>query len=303
MPVFSKDWWLDAVCGEENWDVSLVENDGEIIASLPYYTKKKLGVKAITMPKLTQNAGIRIKYRKEMKEEYKHVYEKEIINKLLDKLPDLPIFRQNFHYSFNNWQTLCWRGFNQTTFYTYVIEDLRNLEAVFGNFSKTTRKNIRKAEKIVQVYSNDSIEDFCMINQKIFERQGIRYPYSLDFLKRLDGACVQNNSRKIFFAKDEKGQIYSAIYIVWDEDSAYLLMSGSPTDLRHFNCKTLLVWEAIKFAATVTKKFDFEGSMVERIAEYNRQFGAIPIPYSYIFKEKHLIAGFSNVYNLLNRVK
>jgi hypothetical protein len=28
IPVFSKDWWLDAVCGEENWDVAIVEKGG-----------------------------------------------------------------------------------------------------------------------------------------------------------------------------------------------------------------------------------------------------------------------------------
>ena len=30
---------MDAVCGQDNWDVLMVESDGEIIASLPYYIK------------------------------------------------------------------------------------------------------------------------------------------------------------------------------------------------------------------------------------------------------------------------
>jgi hypothetical protein len=251
------------------------------------------------MPKLTQNAGIRIKYPDNQKEEARLVYEKELIYKLVDKLPLLPLFRQNFHYSFTNWQPLCWKGFNQTTCYTYVIDDLSNLEIVFEAFSKTAKKNIKKAEKLVQVYSNDSIEDFCAINKKVFARQGLKYPYQLDFLKRLDNACSKNNSRKILFAKDETGKIYSAVYIVWDSESAYLLMSGSETELRSYNCKTLLVWEAIKFAASVTKRFDFEGSMIERIAEYNRQFGAVPKQYFYIFKENSVVTKCSSIYNLL----
>ena len=28
IPIFSKDWWMDAVCGEDNWDVLLVEGGG-----------------------------------------------------------------------------------------------------------------------------------------------------------------------------------------------------------------------------------------------------------------------------------
>ena len=27
-PIFSKDLWMDAVCGENNWDVLLVERGG-----------------------------------------------------------------------------------------------------------------------------------------------------------------------------------------------------------------------------------------------------------------------------------
>ena len=38
IPIFSKGWWLDAVCEEEKWDVILIENNSDIIASMPYYT-------------------------------------------------------------------------------------------------------------------------------------------------------------------------------------------------------------------------------------------------------------------------
>lgn len=31
IPIFSQDWWLDAVCGEENWDVIIIEKGGIIL--------------------------------------------------------------------------------------------------------------------------------------------------------------------------------------------------------------------------------------------------------------------------------
>jgi CelD/BcsL family acetyltransferase involved in cellulose biosynthesis len=58
IPIFSKDWWMDAVCGENDWNVLIVEKGGEIVASMPIYIKKKHGLKYITQPKLTQNNGI-----------------------------------------------------------------------------------------------------------------------------------------------------------------------------------------------------------------------------------------------------
>ena len=39
LPIFSKDWWLDAVCGDD-WDVCLVEKEGQILATLPYFQRK-----------------------------------------------------------------------------------------------------------------------------------------------------------------------------------------------------------------------------------------------------------------------
>jgi hypothetical protein len=39
------------------------------------------------------------------------------------------------------------------------------------------------------------------------------------------------------------------------------------------------MWEAIKFASTVTKRFDFEGSMIEPVERFFRAFGAKQTPY------------------------
>jgi len=44
------------------------------------------------------------------------------------------------------------------------------------------------------------------------------------------------------------------------------------------------VWHAIKHSATVTKSFDFEGSMIEPIERFFRAFGAIQTPYFAISK-------------------
>ncbi|MCK5345518.1 MAG: methicillin resistance protein, partial [Candidatus Heimdallarchaeota archaeon] len=61
IPIFSQNWWLDAVCGKENWGVVLVEKGGVVIASMPYYMIRRYGMRIITMPKLTQTMGPWIK--------------------------------------------------------------------------------------------------------------------------------------------------------------------------------------------------------------------------------------------------
>ena len=56
-------------------------------------------------------------------------------------------------------------------------------------------------------------------------------------------------------------------------------MGGADPELRNSGATSLLMWEAIQFAATVTKKFDFEGSMIESVERFVRAFGARQIPY------------------------
>ena len=112
----------------------------------------------------------------------------------------------------------------------------------------------------------------------------MKLPYSKDFVKRLDNLCEEHNARKIFFAQDENGITHAAIYIVWDENSAYYLMGSSDPDLRNSGANGFCMWEAIKHAAKVTKRFDFEGSMIEPIERLFRGFGAIQMPYFHITK-------------------
>ncbi|WP_142604451.1 hypothetical protein [Solitalea koreensis] len=57
IPLFSKDWWLDTVCGD-NWDVLICELDGKIVASWPIFQKKILFFSAITQPPMAPNLGI-----------------------------------------------------------------------------------------------------------------------------------------------------------------------------------------------------------------------------------------------------
>lgn len=287
IPIFSRDWWMDAVCGEDNWDVIVVEKGGRIVAALPYYfLKNKEGISVI-QPKLTQKNGVWIKYPKNQKLTSKYQYEKKILREIIEKLEGLNIFtyNQSYDYSFTNWLPFYWKGFKQYTRYTYVIDDLKDLNLVFENIDSKTKSQIRKSSTIVQVEEDLDIEEFYKLNEMTFKRQDMDMPYSLDFVKALDSACEKNNCRKIFYAKDEQGRKHAAVYIVWDENSAYYLMGGADPELRNSDATSLLIWEAIKFSSNITEKFDFEGSMVENIEKSFSSFGAKQYQYFNISKE------------------
>lgn len=285
--IFQQPWWLDAVA-PGNWDVVEVKKGGSIIARLPFVLQQgPLGLRLLVTPKLTHTLG---PWLKPQEGKYTSVlsHQKELLSRLIDGLPNFDLYAQKFHYSVTNWLPFYWRGFQQTTFYTYVIEDLSDLDSVFGAFDKSSRYEIRKAARQLSVRSDYDLDVLWKMVSLTFERQGKKVPYTFEYLQRIDDACVQQNARRILFAEDAKGRVHSALYLIWDKNSAYYLIGGADPELRSSGSSSLLIWEAIQFAATVTSRFDFEGSMVESIERFFRGFGAQQKPYFYVTKSNSL---------------
>ena len=123
----------------------------------------------------------------------------------------------------SNWLPFYWRGFEQTTRYTYVIEPLADLERVWSEFSKKLRWEIRKAQKQLTLRTDLGIERFLDINALTFKRQGLDIPYGRDVVRRVDVACAKHQARRMFFAEDARGRTHVAKYVAWNEVSAYYL--------------------------------------------------------------------------------
>ena len=294
IPLFSKDWWLDSVVGVDEWDVALVLRDGKIIASMPYIIKNKFGLKFCTSPQFSQYLGPWIK-PSQAKYAKKLGQQKDVMIDLIEQLPRFDYFSQNWDYKLTNWLPFYWKGFQQTTNYTYVIDDMSSLDLVWSNLEEKIRTDIRKAKNRHNLIflDNPSIEDFIQLNRKVYERKNIKTPHNEQTFINLDKACAKNHARKIFIAVDEDGRHHAGVYIVWNKNSAYYLMGGSDPELRTSGATSLCLWEAIKFASTVTKEFNFEGSMMEPVERFVRGFGG----------KQRLIFNVSKTPSLLLRIR
>jgi len=284
IPLFSKDWFLDSTCGIDNWDVALVEKGGEILGSMPFYKKRKAIFNIITMPKFTQTMGVYLKYPEGQKYEKRLSYEKEIMTNLIEQLPKVDYFNQSFHYSVTNWLPFYWKGYTQTTNYTYVIENLKDLDSVFSNFNHSKRKNIKKAEKVLEVKFDLSAKDFYDNHKMTLEKQGSEISYSFEDFNRLYNSTYEHNAGRTIYAVDIDNNIHAGLFVIWDKNSAYDLISTIDPDYRNIGGATLLVREIIKFLSPKTDRFDFEGSMIENVEKSFRQFGAKQKPYFNITK-------------------
>lgn len=293
IPIFSQAWWLDAVVSGGRWDVVLVEENNSILAAMPYVTYKRYGFIFLNQPPLTQTLGPWIKTNN-LKASATLSQEKKILKDLIKGLPNFDYYAQNWSWKITNWLPFYWANFKQTTRYTYILDNLSDDKLLWQNLSGNIRTDIRKAKDKFNIRVRDDLplDSFLRLNDMTFERQGLRTPYSENFVKLLDSACLKNNARKIFIAQDDQGKLHAGVYIVYDRNTCYYLMGGGNPTLRNSGATSLCLWEAIRFAATVSQSFDFEGSMMEHLERFFRSFGGKQTPYFAIHKTRSPILGF-----------
>jgi hypothetical protein len=283
IPLYSRDWWLDTVCGENNWDVLLYFREEAIEAAMPFYVPCK-GV--ISMPAYTQTMGIWFNPAFEERQYSKNLYRKQMIcNYFIEHLPPHSYFLQNFHYSFTDWLPFYWKGYRQTTRYNYILPDTGNLDEVWNNLGGDVCRNIRKAGNKygLKVKRNVPVDLFLEINSQTYQRQG-KKTYQPEMLKKIIEISRLRNQGDIWGSFDDQNRLHAAVFIVIQNDCAYYLAGGGDPQLRKSGAHAYVLWEAISELSKVVSSFGFEGSMIRGVEHFFREFGAIQMPYSSISK-------------------
>ena len=294
IPIFSQDWWLDIVCGNDKWDVLLIEDKGHIKAAFPIYIPYQ-GI--ISMPPMTQTMGPWFAPNSEDTKYTKALGKQQVLSKkLIDLLPPHSIFLQNFSHTITDWLPFYWAGYQQTTRYTYRLSEIKQKEKLWNNITSNIHRNIIKAKEKhrITVKKGISIEAFLRVQAQTFERQQISNNTDIKVLTQLIQACRERNQGDLWGGYDEKGQLHAAVFIVWQDNTAWYLAGGGNPTLRNSGAHSLILWECICYVSQFTNTFDFEGSMIPGVERFFREFGAIQTPYFTITKGK---------LSLINRVR
>ena len=294
VPLFLQYEWFNSLYKDDEWEVAIARKGENIQGILPYVISKKKSFKVITPQFLSPYQGVWLKYPEGQKYASKLGYEKEVITSLIDQLPKIDAFKQSFMPGFTNWLPFSWKGFNQTTRYTYIIKNIFDLEKVFADFKENIRREIRKAEKQLTIKEIDDIDLLYQMKLRAYQDNNDNYPIPHEKLVNVHEFCKKVNCGELMVAEDTNGNIHSIILYVWDRFSAYYLHGVTDANYKTTGSMSLLLWEAIKRSSKRTKAFNFEGSMVESIERYFRAFGGEQIPYFQISKTD------SKVLKLLN---
>lgn len=293
--LFEQPWWLDIVAPGE-WGEAIEKNEsGEIIARMPYVVTRK----RIHMPPLTQTLGIWM--APEIKKDYGK--QKTAVNGLFAQLPPFHSFEQALSPENDYVLPFRWLSCHMEPRFTYRLTDLSDCEALYQNFNKTAKKNIKYARNKTEVTSEIQLDTLLDMLEKTFSAQRRKTPMPKELIQKIVRVCDASGHGKYLDARDSEGNVHACAYFVYDEQVCYYLLGASDIRFRSSGAQSLILWEGIQFASRHSKIFDFEGSMVEGIENFFRQFGGVCTPYYTVsrrsFPEEVLLAAKPRVKRLL----
>ena len=269
--LFEQPWWLDIVAPGQ-WGEAVVKNEtGETIARMPYVLKGN----RIKMPLLTQTLGIWMTPK--LQGDYGK--QKVIINELFSQLPSCRAFEQCLSPMNEYILPFRWLGCRMEPCFTYRLTDLSDCGKLYQQFNKTAKKNIKYARNKTSIYSETRLDTLLDMLDKTFEAQHRKNPMNKPLIREIVETCDASGHGRYLEARDPEGNVHSCAYFVYDEQVCYYLLGASDARFRGSGAQSLVLWEGIQFAAGHSRVFDFEGSMVEGIENFFRQFGGVCTPY------------------------
>ena len=262
--IFEQPWWLDIVAPNSWKEYFVHDSKGNVLARQAVVVNKN----KILMPSLTQTMGIW------MADDIVNDYgaQKRAIQGLLEQMSEYKNVNICLAPENNYILPYRWDGYIMEPRFTYRINDLSNLDELYTGFNKTAKKNIKSATKKVTISTELDFSELWEMLNKTFESQNRKNPMHRDLVRDIVLKCEEQKHGRYVCAKDPDGNVHSCAYFVYDEKVCYYLLGATDSEYRSSGAQSLVIWEGIKFAAEHSKRFDFEGSMIEGIENFFRQF-------------------------------
>ena len=289
LPIHFQHWWLDCVCGPDNWEVCLsLNNDGGFQGCFVYYKHHKWGIQFIKTPPLTSYTGLWINYPHNIKKQAsKYTFEKKVIEELIAQIPTIHFFAQHFYPSVENSLPFQWAGFEVSIRYTYQLKQISDLESIYKSFKGSIRTSIKAAEQYLYLAKAPTFDDFLTLHKENASFKPIPYPMAV--FRDLYNSLLAKKQGQLLAVQNQEGLICAALLLTWDTQSAYFLSGVRSLTHSSKDAMCLLIWKAIQIAAQKVEQFDFEGSSNPSIEHFFRAFGGQRLPVLKISKTSNLL--------------
>lgn len=271
IPLFIKDWWLDAVC--DSWDVAIVMNGDKVAGVWPYNTEVKAGVSIIRNPVLTPYMGPHVFFPHDLKPSKRDNFEHEVTEELYRQI-QAKVWSVALVPGQNQVGMFTANGFTVIPRQTFIMPLQEEETVIFLRLHEDYRRNIRKAETELSITNEPALLPELWEYQKAtLDKKDVHMHFSRQQLQKVFDACLKNNNAALWVARKE-GVVQAILWHIWDETRAYYLVGSKNPATKDNRAMTALIWKSISESKKAGKlSFDFEGSMDEGVEKFFRNFG------------------------------
>lgn len=281
IPIFQQHWWMEAVCQGKRWDVLLSYRGGRIAGALPFLYGRRFSLRYVLQPQLTQYSGPWLSTALGEEERLR------TIDDLAEQVDDmhLALFAQHFSPTIDNWLPFYWRGYHQTTRYTYRFDPLRPVDELMAAAQPQRRKRLGVLAEQCEVDRAVPVDEFAQFHHAYFtQRDGFNLvPQQL--VEEVCRTAIGREQGLIYGLRDRQGRLLVADFVVYDDRQAHSLLSGM-SGAAPRNANSLLFWTILGDLYGRTQAFDFEGSMDKGIGQFFRSFGATATPLMQVYRSR-----------------
>ena len=264
--IYAEIFYLDALVGN-NWDC-YVYGDYEAIMPLPY--TKKLGIKFITQPIYCQQLGVF--HQDDFSKEIFQLFEKKLHRNLVRA------------YVFNEENTNMFKPKGELKI-NQILDISQSFEIIFEQTLKDRKKDFRR----------NNIVDFTVIQETDIKKFIQIQKSNHSFTKKLEMMYFQNfltnksilNHLMQFSLKTNEEEILCSTLLLRAKNRIILLSSARNKNIETKGSFAFLIFKIIENFANEQYIFDFEGSNIKGIQEFNNSFNAEMRHYC-LFKSKLL---------------
>ncbi|MCB0699791.1 MAG: GNAT family N-acetyltransferase [Chitinophagales bacterium] len=288
MPLFIKDWWLDAVCCD--WDVVLVKKGDRIAGAWPYKVEKKMNVTLLRDQVLTPYWGPYVAYPHDLKHSKRDNFQHETITALLEQLPKVQYMYVSLFPGLKQVGLFKDNGLEVNTRQTFIMPLEERIDNVFDKLHEDYRRNVRKAEAELEIEDEPALlKDLWEYQKATLDGKDVRMHFSLEQLQSAFDACKQHDCTALWVAR-KGGEVQAILWHLWDDKHAYYLVGSKNPASKNNRAMTALIWHAITESKLRDKlSFDFEGSMDPGVEKFFRNFGGNRELYLVIQKNTSLL--------------
>lgn len=281
--IFHEPWWLDVVTNGQIEFVETRENN-RVVGRLPFLRRRRLLFRSSNMPPFTHFLGPAIDHG-QLAAKSRFLRQIEVTGDLIRQLPRMASFRQKMHRDIDNVIAFQSAQFDTSAQFTFEIRPEES-DVIWRNMRDKTRNVIRQGEKAFSVDSAMDQDTFVDFYKGNLRERSMNENVDLELCRRLIEQCLRRGAGRFWVARNDAGVAKAAIFCVWDSDACYYLLSSRTLDSGN-GAVALLLWSAIRHAASSGKIFDFDGLGGVGSVMFYSGFGGVVTP-RYIVSRSNL---------------